>query len=433
MRVPFRHGVISHPYDTLGQQNFLQKNVDKVDLLINSYTSKLNVTFAHKNANYLHTEHHTTLSAWTGPFVSTTDYWLYIDINVRTGLRTFGHTVIEPLVQSNAPINPITDQMWFDTTENVMKLFNGLGWIHVIRCVICFLEQGTVIKSWNKATNFQGTQIGDTSTIEAGYIIFDDSDNVVRKSNHTFLTSVDKLATGVDVVSNIKLESLIFQAQAATNMAAFTVVALTDFGRISPVTTSVNASNMVYGIIQSSVTTGELVDITLSGVIDNLNWNWPKPNDLVYYDEAGQVTLTPRVGITPIGYVIEPTKILLKNFQSEITFSSGGSSGGGSSGGSSSVPQGYPNCSGYVLINTGVVWHSIEQSGVIALDFLQPSGNNVIKFVIEIKSNGEPIFWPGDSGIMSIPNGETQMFEVIYRPSINTISPKFFRTRLFFA
>jgi len=101
MRLSFRQGVVSYQSSS-GVQDFLDVNVSgNIDLQANN--RPVTVTLAHKDKDYTYTEDFTVTDAWTGPFTSGLNYWLYWDFNLLTFERTFGYTLLEPIAQELEP------------------------------------------------------------------------------------------------------------------------------------------------------------------------------------------------------------------------------------------------------------------------------------------------------------------------------------------
>ncbi len=97
MRVNFRQGIVSHQ-----PSSFLTVNISgHVDLL--AVNKPLTVNLAYRTTNYIHSEDNSVFNAWKGPFVALTKYWLYLNFNPLTFVRTFNKTTVEPVVQSVAP------------------------------------------------------------------------------------------------------------------------------------------------------------------------------------------------------------------------------------------------------------------------------------------------------------------------------------------
>ncbi len=309
MKINLRQGIVRYQKDTQNNQQFLLETSTGIDLITTNDPTI--VSFAHKNRNYLYTEKRSVRNAWIGPFESNKDYWLYWDLDVKTGVRTFGHTTIPPIVDSNAPKNPPIDQHWFDTETDMMMVYNGVRFKERIRVFAAKYTDGTVIDSYFGNSLFGGSQIGVNSMVEAGSLLFDDADKPLKRGDGTFITTTDELASGVPTASNIKIEALKFAAVAATNIGAYHIVYLNDFDSILPAT-PLNIHNVPFGIIEEDAYTGELVNVTTDGVICNPNWNWQEAGAELYIDNAGRITDTRIVGMLPIGYVISKSEILLK-------------------------------------------------------------------------------------------------------------------------
>ena len=228
MRIPFRQGLVRVP------ANFLQLASGKVSLVL-SMTESIVATFADGAANYLLTERLAATNAWAGPFVTGTDYWLYIDVNTITGARTFGHTGFAPTDGATAPHSPLVDQHWFDTTSNNMKVWNGNGWIRKIRVFVAKLQQGSVFVSVStNSPAYTGTQVGAmvAQTVSVGAFVFDGTGAPLKKADGTFFTTEDVALTGIASSSQVKFGSIVVEASADSNLPAYSIVRFSDFNRV---------------------------------------------------------------------------------------------------------------------------------------------------------------------------------------------------------
>lgn len=168
MLLNFRQGLVRHQIPT-----FFNITFPTVDLIVDD--TNLVVAFAAGAKDYLHTEQESVPHAW-GPTTLGRDQWLYWDINTRTGKRTFGITLVQPITSPIAPTSVATDQHWFDTSTNTMNVWGGHGWIKRIRTFAFKLANGRVPVSMGPTPNsFIGTQIGNTTPTYAGHILFDAS------------------------------------------------------------------------------------------------------------------------------------------------------------------------------------------------------------------------------------------------------------------
>ena len=231
MRINFRQGIVRVP------PNFLQQSGSAVNLVIPT-PAMATIAFADGPTDYLHTERLTVLNAWTGPFVSGTDYWLYWDIDTRTGVRTFGHTLLEPVVGATAPISPANDQHWFDTATNTMKVWNAATgtWQRKIRVFAAKLAGGSVFVSMSvNSPAFEGTQVGShmVAPARAGALVFDINGDPVRRGDGRFFTTEDVAVTGIAASSQVKIGSIVVDAVATTSIPAYSVVNFVDFHQIT--------------------------------------------------------------------------------------------------------------------------------------------------------------------------------------------------------
>ena len=181
MLIEFRQGIYrqqdTRPFLTLTDKG-VNLNVDDNPTI---------VTLAHGRGNYLFTEDFPVVPAWRGPFPIDEVVWLYWDINLTTGVRTFDYTSTDPFIDggygNSLPISPIGGQHFFLIPENEMKYYNGYRWKTVIR-----VFAGTVNKD-SVLTLFEtGTQVGRHIQTNAGHILFND-DNVPIKRSGLFGSS----------------------------------------------------------------------------------------------------------------------------------------------------------------------------------------------------------------------------------------------------
>lgn len=311
MRTPFRQGIVKAP------ASFLVPTGGTVSLNIAPLDHAL-VTFADGDANYLIAERQSVPNAWSGPFTAGTDYWLYWDINNRTGVRTFGYTLREPVEGNVAPLTPAPDQHWFDTANKRMKVWNATSgqWVNKIRVFAAKLQAGSVLVSMSyESPAFTGTQVGLFQSIPAvaGALVFDINGDPVRRSNGTFFTTEDAVTTGISSAAMVKLGSVVIDAVAAENIPAYSIVRFSDFHQIELASNYVSV-NGTYGLIEMDATTGAVVNVVMEGVITNPNWDWSAAgvNAPLFSDETGQLTtIQPPNGVV-VATVIDTNTILLR-------------------------------------------------------------------------------------------------------------------------
>ena len=310
MRIPFRQGLVRVP------ANFLQLAAGKVSLVLGPADSVVS-TFADGTANYLVTERLSTNNAWIGPFQSGIDYWLYMDIHPVTGVRSFGHTVVEPKDGPTSPLAPVLgDQHWFDTATNTLKVWNGNSWTKKIRVFVAKLQQGSVFVSMSvNSPAFTGTQVGALAAqpVQAGALVFDGDGIPLRKSDGTFFTTEDTALTGIASSSQVKFGSLVIEATADSNLSAFSIVRFTDFNLITTATNYI-VDNGAYGLVETDTATGEVVSVVMEGLVTNPTWDWTSAgiNAQLYVDALGALTTTPPPSPIPVAAVVDKHTILLR-------------------------------------------------------------------------------------------------------------------------
>lgn len=326
MRISFRQGIVAAP------PSFLTTNGATVNLTIASPTT-VQVAFADGLSNYLHTERTTVASAWVGPFVSGTNYWLYWDINPVTGIRTFGHTLLDPVEAASAPLSPASDQHWFDMTANKMKVWNALAgrWVSKIRVFAGMYQNGSLFVSMSiNAPSFIGTQVGSLSAtaVEAGALVFDSNGKPLKRSTGAFFTTSDVVTASLASATMVKVGSIVIDAVATSNIPAYSIVQFSGFHQVE-LQTGLMQSDAVYGLIEANAVIGDVVNVVLDGVVTNPSWNWiaAGPGAPLYVDPTGVLTPTKPTDGVPVAAVVDVTSILIRPMLQTVTTSGGGGGG----------------------------------------------------------------------------------------------------------
>lgn len=322
MRISFRQGIVQAP------NAFLQANGATVNLSIASPALVL-AAVADGTANYLITERSTVTSAWTGPFVSGTDYWLYWDINPISGVRTFGHTLLEPAEGNSAPLSPANDQHWFDTTQTKMKVWNSVAgrWVNKIRVFAGKYQSGTTFVSMSiNAPSYVGTQIGvlENVPVDAGALVFDLNGDPMKRSNGTFFTTEDVVTASLASASAIKVGAVIIEAVATTNIPAYSIVTFSGFHQVA-LATNIMMTEGAFGMIETDAVIGDVVHVVLQGVVTNPAWDWTAQgvNNALYVSSTGSLTTTPPPNPVVVGTVVDVNSILLRPSLQTITVDGG--------------------------------------------------------------------------------------------------------------
>lgn len=318
MQLEFRQGIVKYP------NGFIIPNGSTVNLVVTPQTP-VTVAFSDKDTNYLVTESLAVTSAWPGPFTPATDYWLYWDINVRTGALTRGHTTIEPFIGSTAPALPVDGQHWFDTANTTMFVWRATAtrWARVIRTFAAKYNGSFTSLSVNSPL-FDGTQVGNETNSPAGYIVYDSNGDAIKRSNDTFYNTETLTNTGSTTTSNVKLASIVLTAEAQEPIPAFRVVRFSAFGQIVTAT-SFDITQDVFGIIDSPVTTGDIATIYTEGVITNPLWDWSAlpVGTMLYVAADGTLTPSALTEGSIIAYVLDANTIYFRPAVSELIAATG--------------------------------------------------------------------------------------------------------------
>lgn len=297
MKIAFRQGIIRYQRDPNGLATFLKKNSGSGSGSIDLVTANdpFIVTFAYRTANYLHEESTTIPRAWSG-FESNVDYWLFIDIDMLTAQRTFGHTSILPLSGPVAPYEPQVDQHWFDVVATIMKVWNGVSWTERTRVFVAKYAAGSIIQ----AETF-GSQVGINTVNDAGFILFD-ADGYPVRQNHKrksfeYLTTASIFNTVTAKAINVSLDAICTSVRASEPIPAFSLVAYDakadNEAVIKPADCSVRGEYAV-GIVQEDFWADETGIITQHGYIHNEQWNFTDaPGSLLFLGKDGNITVDP--------------------------------------------------------------------------------------------------------------------------------------------
>lgn len=318
MRVSFRQGIVNNAITS----TFIPGTGSAITLSVPSFSEPVSVHFAHGSANYLLTERSTIVDAWTGPFLSGTDYWLYWDISTASGLRTFGSTTLAPFLQANAPSAPAVGQHWFDTANKQMKVWNGVSWQIVVRVFAGKLASGSLpLLSISVNANltisnpnyYLGTQAGLNTLADAndaGFLLFVNN-SALKKSDGTFFTTEDTASVGLSSTTSVKFAATLAEGVAQEPLAAFSIAKLTDDNMLAPMT-PFDSNEVVYGLIDRGVTTGEAVNLITSGIVENDTWTWSGANIPLYVDNTGTLTdIRPVSGPDAVAITTGTTTILI--------------------------------------------------------------------------------------------------------------------------
>lgn len=265
----------------------------------------------HGDSDYIFEERVNVNRAWTR-LTSGITCWLYWDIDLRTGSRTFGSTRLQPVASSTPPAQPTEDQHWYDTSSHTMKVYTRGTFVERLRLFAAKYKAGSVLDIYPL-----GSQVSDTTTVHAGTILFDDLGKPLQYVDHKrksrFLTTESNFTTHASNSTSIRLEADVEFVTAVDNIAAYQLVSYYDTDRIGHASHT-NTERSIVGVIREDMYVGELGTFISAGYVRNPNWDWVEDaGTRLFCDNTGQITTTiPQFGsLQEIGKVVSPTTILL--------------------------------------------------------------------------------------------------------------------------
>ncbi len=357
MRIPFRQGIVTYPISG-NLQNFLISSGIYVSLY--AANGRTDVAFAHGIEDYLITESETVQDAW-GPLPGNTDCWLYWDIDKRTAVRTFGFTMAEPVYGEDQP--PATnDQHWFDTVDQVMKVYTGGAYREVIRVFAAKFNNSvfTPVHYGTTSRPYSGSQVGLNNTgVWAGKILIDDLGNPVRRSNGHFFTTEHDFFVDGSPVNILRLESAVLTGTAQfENLHAHQVVTFSNFGEIGHAKYN-DIQEAAVAILLEDLNRYDTGTVCLQGHITNPEWNWTTVGAPLWIDDTGAlIEYDPHV-TSPLLYPVGKSPVARAITQNSIMFDQG-------LGGKGDTGEGGANIGLATIDNFGVVKLSSEATSVDA-------------------------------------------------------------------
>ncbi len=334
MKISFRQGIVSYPEST-GGQAFLQAPTSATVNILTG-TGVTTVAFAQRTADYLYVENNPVTAAWSG--LPGTEAWLYWDINPQTGVVSYGFTEVQPTSGPAQPGILVTDQHWFDTTTNATKVYDGTRFLEKIRVFAARIVGTTISPMGSNASKpFAGSQVGVNQTTYAGQILYAQGLPVIISTPSTFsptsvnpfarnfifaTTETEFLVGGNQAITNIRLESDVVTARAASNMAAYDVVKYSAFGVISPAGYNDTTSTTI-GMIVDDVSISEVVTVVLQGTITNEAWNWTTVGQELFILSNGNLTASDPNITTPSLYPVSKPPVARVLNEKQIIFMQG--------------------------------------------------------------------------------------------------------------
>jgi|688.fasta_scaffold00062_39 hypothetical protein len=304
MKLPFRQGIVKYTVDNNKTPTFLYTDNRSNYISLTAKINNVLIAFAHNDVNYLYEETTNIANAW-GPFANNIKYWMYWDIDVKTGFRSFGSTAIEPVIGSTPPaVKKISeygnaalidiDTHWFDLTRTGMYVWDGEHWINKIR-----LFAGTY-HNMAITTYALSSQVGIFNDCDAGFIIFNDNNTPRHRARddgtYKFLTSDTPFYESGLMTDSVSLQPIIKFNKATEIIPRYSLVALTTNSNIKLASWDDTEYNAAIGITQLNLGVNETGLVYNHIYVKNPAWNWVGLlNEPIYLGLDGQISTTPPV------------------------------------------------------------------------------------------------------------------------------------------
>jgi hypothetical protein len=288
------------------------------------------ITFAHGTADYLFEEQLTTSNAW-GPFNNNITYWLYWDLNLLTGIRTFGSTSLLPITSDTMPSDPEVDQHWFNLKDirtshyddhldvtitktlhaNCMYVWDGELWIEKIRLFAGTYYNGGV------SANLLSSQVGLYTSCDAGFITYDEYNNpaqsITSDDTYRFLTSTSQFDQTHVVSTTVSFQSTFEYSVAAEDLPKHSIVAYSLDNTLVLATYNDPLCAGV-GVVEYDVNSGSETVCVTNVYVTDPSWNFTvDPSTPIYLGLDGAFQLDPPTSgiIQQVGYVISSDTVYI--------------------------------------------------------------------------------------------------------------------------
>lgn len=308
MQLSFRQGIIRYQTTLQGPQWLLKTSMSGTSVDLNANGEPTVMTFAHYGANYVMEENHTVVGAWgsgavgstNGPLAPNVTQYLYWDVDLATGALTRGWTLLAPITNGTAPVNPVNDQHWFDSVNTRMRVWRQNGsapgmWQDKIR-----LFAGTYLSNAILVPSPLGSQVGITGTFTGGNLILGINNVPLKQSDGTFATTASSLIIQQTSGQNVQFDMVLTYGQSIEDIPAFYLVAYQPNKTIK-LASSNSVTSFVHGVVIEDLYQNEPGQIISNGVVRNDQWSWPTSSigAPLFCGPSGQLQLTP----PPVGFV----------------------------------------------------------------------------------------------------------------------------------
>lgn len=315
MELTFRHGIVRYPTElTSGIPAHIKERSDRDGVAFDADESPTLVTFSHGEREYLVELTESKRDAWVFSYMDNPEYYLYVDLNMVSGMVSFGYSKYAPILHHASPAI-IEGQHWFDSVARVMKVCRDGAYTPVLRVFLAVARVGSGVTCYPT-----GSQAGINESYTSGFLLYDQFGTPVRDSLGYFITSDTYISTSSarnsHTIGSIRAGgtadggTLIAVARGTIpRLRAVTLVHMARDHRVVEVSTSMRTDRVVTGISGNAASDGETVAVVVRGVVNDPHFNFPSNSvgRFLFCGEGGELTLIPpSSGISQIvGKVID--------------------------------------------------------------------------------------------------------------------------------
>lgn len=213
-------------------------------------------------------------------------------------------------ISGTAPAN--TTDMWFDTSNSVLKRYHLTSWIPCYRVIVATVANGIVTPS-----AIGTSQVGLNSFAKSGSLVRTNA-GIARLSTGHLLTSESELFVDSTTVRSGRLETDTNFGTVDTNIGDFTVVKVTNDG----LTTAFydDAGRYLIGFVETGAVAGNEVSYVIAGKITNPAWNF-STGSYLWIDDNGYLTPENKKTLSPL--ITERPPVAVCVSPTEVYFSQG--------------------------------------------------------------------------------------------------------------
>jgi hypothetical protein len=314
MLLNFRQGVVRGEKNLNGTPRYLAMSPSGVDVVVDQ--AYLILALSHGTTNYLLQETRSVAGAWPSPFPSGTAY-LYVDLSLQTGVRTFGYTRRRPSTGFTEPPNAGEGDHWFNASTNTMMLRLASGkWIPKVRLFLGEVSNGATLLTYGFGSSV-GMQ-SPSASIPAGFILYDDELKPVRKADPSgfgqFLTTETPLASQLMRMANYRIETGVQTAIARNYIPRWSPVCYVG-PNVIDIARNVSPDFPCVGIADEEIGAGDVAAFITAGYAQDADWDWTaSPSSFVFVGADGTLTTTvPQSGsMQRVATIVDPNQILVK-------------------------------------------------------------------------------------------------------------------------